>query len=219
MVIVFDLDDTLYLEIEYAKSGFAAVSKYLNKKYKLNSKKVYSKMLSILNEKGRGEIFDDTLKFYNIYTKKEVSKCTRVYHLHKPEIKLSRTADSCLNRLKKYPIYIVTDGNKIVQANKIAALGLSKRVDHFYITYRYGKKHSKPSTYCFELIAKREKCSFSEITYIGDNPFKDFVNIKKKGFKTIRVLTGAYKNVRLDEKFEADLKIENLSRLNESILR
>jgi putative hydrolase of the HAD superfamily len=218
MVLVFDLDNTLYPEISYVKSGFAEVAAYLKKRLGVDEKKIYKKMINILNTQGRGEVFDELLKFYNIYTKKEMRKCVSIYHLHKPEIKLYKAADRCLKRFKDYPIYIVTDGNKIVQDNKIKALGLEKRVKGVYITYRYGRKHSKPSTYCFELIAKKEKCRFNQITYVGDNPLKDFVNIKKKGFKTIRVLTGYHKNIRLKKEFEAEVAIKSLDDLSKKIL-
>ena len=34
MIIVFDLDDTLYEEITYVRSGFKAVASYLSQTYK-----------------------------------------------------------------------------------------------------------------------------------------------------------------------------------------
>lgn len=88
---------------------------------------------------------------------------------------------------KNIPLYIVTDGNKIVQNNKIEALNLRKHIKKDFITHRFGKKHSKPSTYCFEKIRKLENVNPEDIVYIGDNPNKDFVNIKELGFRTIRI--------------------------------
>ncbi len=46
-----------------------------------------------------------------------------------------------------------------------------------------------------------------DIVYIGDNPNKDFVNIKKLGFRTIRVLKGMFSNSNKETKFEAELNI------------
>jgi putative hydrolase of the HAD superfamily len=37
MIIVFDLDDTLYEEITYVRSGFKAVANYLSKNYKIET--------------------------------------------------------------------------------------------------------------------------------------------------------------------------------------
>ena len=41
MILIFDLDDTLYKEKEFVKSGFKAVSRYLHLKFKLNEKKIF----------------------------------------------------------------------------------------------------------------------------------------------------------------------------------
>ena len=79
-------------------------------------------------------------------------------------------------------------------------------------------KHSKPSTYCFEKIAKLEKVEYKDIVYIGDNPNKDFVNIKKLGFRTIRVLKGMFSNLNKETKFEAELNILSLVELKNIIL-
>ena len=39
--IIFDLDDTLISEKEYIKSGYKAVSKYIEEKYRLDKEKTY----------------------------------------------------------------------------------------------------------------------------------------------------------------------------------
>lgn len=78
-------------------------------------------------------------------------------------------------------------------------------------------KHSKPSLYCFQLIAKKEKVEPKNIVYIGDNPTKDFVGIKPLGFRTIRVMTGQHKNKQLSSDYEAELKIHSISDLPEAL--
>ena len=58
MVVCFDLDDTLYPEIEYVKSGFKAVSEYLTQEIsKKDADTLYNSLVSILKENGRGEVF------------------------------------------------------------------------------------------------------------------------------------------------------------------
>ena len=85
----------------------------------------------------------------------------------------------CLNRFKSFDKYIITDGNITAQRNKIKSLGLKTQFKKIIPTYQYGISHSKPSILCFNMIMKIEKCEPSEMVYIGDNPHKDFVNIKK----------------------------------------
>jgi putative hydrolase of the HAD superfamily len=218
MVLVFDLDDTLYPEITFVKSGFKAVADYLQINYGCNKDEVYHYTLQLLKKNGRGEIFNDVLKKYELYSNQLVKKCIRIYRLHKPHIELCAEAVKCLKRFSHFPVYIVTDGNKIVQANKVKALQLQNFVKHIYITYRHGLKYSKPSPYCFKLIAKKEKTSFDKIIYIGDNPVKDFIGIKPLGFKTVRLLQGNFKDVKADDEHEAHITIRNLNELTQEFI-
>ena len=217
MVIVFDLDDTLYDETTYVNSGFKAVAEYLSEKYELPAKTIFSQLVKELNN-GRGSIFDSVLKQNNIYSKALVKKCVVVYHVHTPKIKLWESGKKCLERFKKYPVYIVTDGNKIVQHNKIKALGVDKKVKHYYITHRHGVHNAKPSTYCFLKICEKEKTTPDQVVYIADNLSKDFVGIKKSGFKTIQVLTGQHKELKKTIEYQAEIVINSLDELTEPFM-
>ena len=72
----------------------------------------------------------------------------------------------------------------------------------------------KPSLYCFEKIKKIEKVKWSQIVYVGDNPKKDFINLNSMGAMTIRVLTGPFKNLKVQNRFDANYKIKNLKDIN-----
>lgn len=220
-VVVFDLDDTLFSEIEYVKSGFIAVAKYFENKFNLDSNILYNFMVKELEENGRGKIFDSMLKAFDTYSKKNVEKAILVYRTHKPNIVLPQESIEVLKYYSslKIPLYIVTDGNKIVQNNKIEALGVRKYIKKDFITHRYGLKSSKPSTYCFEKIAKLEKLDYKDIVYIGDNPNKDFVNIKKLGFRTIRIKQGIFMSLKKTKEYEAEIDIKSLIELKKIIYK
>lgn len=217
-VLVFDLDDTLYDELTYVKSGFQEVSKYLSQLHGFYEDEIFQKMWSILEEQGRGKVFDQLLHLLGIYRKSLVRKCLTIYRLHKPSITLDVEAEECLQRFAHYPKYIVTDGNKIVQHSKLAALGLYERMKHCYVTHRYGKAHAKPSPYCFIKIAQREQVHPSHVIYIADNPRKDFVGIKPLGFKTIRVRQGQHKDIVFPVEYEADITIGSLAEIDDSLV-
>ena len=72
MVIIFDLDDTLYSELTYVKSSFRAVARYLSEKYCFEENAVFSDLISIFYEKGRTQVVDKVLKKLNVYKKEEV---------------------------------------------------------------------------------------------------------------------------------------------------
>ncbi len=210
LVLAFDLDDTLYNELTYVDSGFAAVARFLEAEKLAGFSEAYSFMQSRLAG-GRGRIFDDLLLQFGRYSQRNVRRCLSVYRLHKPSIHLYPEATDCLARFKDGPLYIVTDGNKVVQHNKLTALGLPKLVKRCLITHRFGVRHAKPSPYCFKKICEWEKVQPEQVFYIADNPRKDFVGIKPLGFNTVRVLTGQHKDIRLPEEYEADYRIASLT--------
>lgn len=216
-LIVFDLDDTLYDELTYVKSGFHKVAAFLSNEFKISTDELSKWMWNRLTTHGRGTIFDDVLREYGHYSKSIAKRCLSVYRTHQPNISLPDTTLHCLKEFSHYPLYIVTDGNKLVQHNKLVALGLYHHMKHCYVTHRYGKHHAKPSPYCFLHIAKKEKVSPNDVVYIGDNPLKDFVGIKPLGFRTIRVMTGQYKDVRMPLEYEADECIESLTELKDVV--
>lgn len=218
MIIVFDLDDTLYDEVTYVQSGFQAVADYLFERYSISQNDSYLFMVEHLKQ-GRGRIFDDTLSHFNKFSKKAVLQCIYTYRRHIPDIKLYRDSIECLKRLNGFPVYIVTDGNKVVQKNKLDALGLYDTVNFCFITHRYGVKNSKPSPHCFIKICEREKVAPEKIVYIGDNPHKDFVGIKALGFKTVRIMRGHFKDVVKPAEFEAHYQIQSLDELSYDFLQ
>ncbi len=196
-VVVFDLDDTLYNEITFVHSGFKAVATYLSNHLSISADLLLEDFKKAIDTQGRGKVFDSVLKNYGFTQKSLISKCIRIYRTHEPKISLLPEAQTILEHLNtlNIPIYIVTDGNKITQANKIKALGVDRYTKKSFITHRYGTHNAKPSPYCFEKIAALEKTSPDKIVYIGDNAHKDFIGIKPLGFHTIRIRNGMFKDL------------------------
>ncbi len=220
MVIVFDLDDTLYDEMTFVYSGFKVVSEYIEIHYGIEKELI----LKSLKEEvliSRSDVFNRTFNKFGIFTKKLLKKSISVYRTHFPSLALYKEAENCLKRFEKYPIYIVTDGNITAQKNKLLSLNLYNPppIKKSILTYRYGIKRSKPSPYCFFQIARMEKTTPENIVYVADNPQKDFAGIKPYGFKTIRVLTGQHKDVIKSVEYEADTQIKNLDLLTEDFLK
>lgn len=216
-VIVFDMDDTLYDEFTYVRSGFLAVAAFLSPIVHVHEEEIFEWMWHRLQHEGRGAIFDDVLKKYHLFSKGLAKKCVSVYRLHKPEIILPKETVTCLKQLELYPLYLVTDGNKIAQHNKVEALGLYEKMKHCYVTHRYGVHNAKPSPYCFLHIMKCEQVQAENIVYVGDNSRKDFVGIKPLGFRTIRIMTGQHKDVEMPPEYEAEFRIDSINELPEML--
>ncbi len=217
-VLIFDLDDTLYNEMSFVHSGFRAVAQFLSDKFTLNPDDSFARMCNELELNGRGNIFDIVLKEAGVYTKTNLNKTISTYRLHEPDISLSPEAERCLHRFEHYPKYLVTDGNKVVQYNKVRALNIEPWFKKVFVTHRYGLHASKPSPHCFHIIAGLEKRPAHSIVYIGDNPHKDFVGIKPLGFRTVRLINGMFANLALDEEHEAHVTVNSLDQVTDKLL-
>ena len=73
MIIVFDLDDTLYDEKTFFHSGMNAIVDYLSNEYGIPKKNLLRFLKKRIKQK-RIQIIDDLLKNFNIYSKTKVKK-------------------------------------------------------------------------------------------------------------------------------------------------
>ncbi len=210
MVLIFDLDDTLYDERNYVESGLRAVASLGRVQFGWDSEESFRFMVDVLDREGRGAIFDRWLAAHDRHSKKLVQVCVRHYRHHTPRLLLNDHAKALLPKLTGHPLYLVTDGHKIVQQRKMEALGIAPLFRRTFITHHHGIKYAKPSTHCFERILEIERCQWPDIAYIGDNPAKDFVNLNRKGANTVRVLTGIHKAVKAAPGYEAQHRIPHL---------
>ena len=217
-VLVFDLDDTLYPELSYVHSGFRAVAAFLSPLLGVVAQTLAAEMVAEEAAHGRGQVFDNALRRHGHWSKTLVAACLRTYRQHRPALALYSDAERCLARFAEWPLYLVTDGHKEVQARKVAALGLAGRVRHAYLTNRYGRHRAKPDPHVFGLICRREGVNPGEIIYVGDNPRKDFVGIKPLGFGTVRILRGNYAHLEADSAHEAARRIHTLDELTGALI-
>lgn len=213
MIIVFDMDDTLYPERSYVESGFRAVAEFGLRQYGWDAAESLRDMLATLDREGRGAVFDRWLASHGALSRAAVRKCVAVYRHHRPRLELYPEARDVLARLSSHPLYVVTDGHKVVQALKARSLGLDAMVRKVYVTHRYGVANAKPSLRCFDLIRARERAEWRDLVHVGDNPRKDFVALNRVGAHTVRVTTGAHAAVAAEPGFDAGHRIATLAEL------
>jgi len=215
MIIIFDLDETLYNETTFVRSGFLSVSSYISMKFKLKKKIIFQKLQHFLKVYGRGKVFDYLCEDLKI--KCSVKKLINVYRSHNPKISIRKDSKYILNYLSNFNKYIITDGKYSVQKKKINALKIRHFFKKIFYTDFYGQSYVKPSIKCFKIIKDIENVSWNKIIYVADNPYKDFVNCNKKGILTIRILKGIFKDVKMKKNSDALIKIKNLYSLERVI--
>lgn len=217
--IVFDLDDTLYPEHEFVKSGFKAVDDWVVKSYHV--KNFYQIALNFFEGGERGKIFDLTMKSLNInYNPPMISKLVEIYRYHEPNISLFDDAKWIIGHYKKQKkLGIITDGYLNVQKNKVRSLGIQKDFDAVIYSDQFGSSGWKPSPKPYHGAMGLLKCLGSQCLYVGDNPIKDFVTAKILGWKTVQICreNGIHPTISPSKNHEADMKISSLIELKDCI--
>lgn len=174
----FDLDDTLYKEIDFVKSAYREIASSV----------------------GRPDIVDQMVAWYdegknvfeslNEYLGKDTPLATYlgIYRNHLPSISLYEGVEETLNELKSRDIILglVTDGRSISQRNKMRALGLERwfQEPNVIISEEFGseKTDKRNFGYFMERYPGRSYC------YVGDNTQKDFLAPNGLGWNTVCLL-------------------------------
>ena len=173
--VIFDLDDTLYSEKEYVKSGYKAVSDYLGGGYE-------DKLWSFFE--ARKPAIDELMR--DLGREDEKAEVLKVYRSHKPDIHPYSGVAEMIAELKEKGIKvgIITDGRPEGQRNKLKSLGLD--IDDVIITDELGGiQFRKPCDIAFRIMATRWRLNPADIVYVGDNPAKDFQAPQQLGMRSI----------------------------------
>lgn len=171
-VVVLDLDDTLYLERDFALSGFAAVGRHVEERHGLPG--YGAECVRLFEEGHRGTVFDAALGALGL-SAIDVASLVALYRGHAPEIALAGDAARLIDRLDGHATAIITDGPGQTQGNKVAALGLYGRIGKVVLTGILPEGCAKPHAMAYAMVEQWSGRPAAEHVYIGDNAAKDFV--------------------------------------------
>lgn len=178
--VIFDLDDTLYGEKEYVRSGYQAVAAGFPQVDAM-AEKLWDAF------KKRLPAIDVVLEGEGISSPETKAKALQLYRSHIPEISLYPGVRALLGRLKgKKLLGLITDGRPEGQRAKIEALGIRDDFQQIIITDELGGVECrKPNQAAFVSMQQMLQVPFARMVYIGDNPQKDFVAPQALGMRTI----------------------------------
>lgn len=193
--VIFDLDDTLYSEKQYVRSGYKKIGQFL-------AREDAEDKLWRYFEAGNPAI-DAYLEEIGEEHKK--SECLKIYREQIPDITLYDGVVNLIKELKNKNIKvgIITDGRPEGQKNKLKALGLDVLIEDIIITDELGGiQFRKPCDIAFRIMQNRWRLPYEQIIYVGDNPNKDFQACKQLGmrWKYFRNIEGLYSVNNLEEK-------------------
>jgi putative hydrolase of the HAD superfamily len=221
--VVFDLDDTLYDEIDYCRSGFRSVSQFLAKSGGiLCPTDVFDCLWRHFSQGNRDRTFNAAMDELGVqFDKRLIAQLVQVYRSHRPDIQLPPESARTLEALKAtYTLALLTDGFLPAQRLKVQALGLEPCFSTMVFTEELGRSCWKPSPAGFEWLVEHLGIPANRMVYVADNESKDFIAPNRLGMYTIQIArpNGLHKAPCRLPDAPAKLRIARLSEL-EPLLR
>lgn len=189
--IIFDLDDTLYPEIEYLTPAFKAISVEFEAKYAVNALEVERFLIQTFENEGRSMLFNKCFNYF-LKTENEVGNEAEngfytegLYfedmpiHTYLQILRTVKVAQKIplfpyVYRLipqliaEKKQIFVLTNGNPTQQRNKIAHLDWQNLDTH--ITFVFANEFApKPSSRVFsDFLEPNFHLKTKQTLFIGD---------------------------------------------------
>ncbi|MFI3239801.1 MAG: HAD hydrolase-like protein [Bacteroidales bacterium] len=210
ILIAFDLDDTLYKEIEFVKSAYRHISNYINNSYGINIQESFNILYNAY--KSNKNPFDTLLDSHPIITESAMD-LVELYRYHTPTITLDHETTQLLEQLNTagYTLAIITDGRSRTQRNKISALELLSYIDNenIIISEEIGSDKTNIRNFLYF------NDSYTTLYYVGDNPRKDFLNPNTLNWHTIMLRDSGEnihtQEIQLSENHHAEYLIDTIA--------
>ncbi len=189
--IVFDLDDTLYDEIEYCRSGLASVAEFLAKLPDLpTAERIFGAFWKQFTAGNRTKVFNAALEQLGIaYDSGFIQELVKAYRSHVPKITLPRDSRDVLGQLGgKYTLALLTDGFLPAQQLKVRVLGIERYFKCIIYTEQLGREFWKPSPAGFEKLIENLNVKPETAVYVANDEKKDFIAPNNLGFLTVQII-------------------------------
>ncbi len=184
-LVAFDLDDTLYKEIDYLRSAYREIARHAAHGDGMLAGDLLSLMIQTYRRGGNA--FRRLNEVLNADT--PIDTYLQMYRSHRPNIHLAPEVSETLDELKATGciIALITDGRSVQQRNKIAALGLDRWIADADIVISEEIGSEKPDEANYRRLMERHP-KMEQFVYVGDNPKKDFLAPNRLGWTTVCLL-------------------------------
>lgn len=186
--VILDLDDTLYPEYSYFRSGLDAVADWLRSIDVESLEDWRERLLQELLAGGRAGILDRIPVPDDRGRAQWTQTLLHVYRTHTPAIALfpdvRHFIEGCL--ANGLPLAIVTDGKSCVQHAKIRALGLQDLCRAVVCTDDVDQP--KPSPVPFQIACAHLALPPQACVYIADDVSKDFIGTTSLGMHGLHIV-------------------------------
>jgi putative hydrolase of the HAD superfamily len=185
--LILDLDDTLYPRERYVRSGFAAVARYLERRWGIPANTAFSLLSRAFSNGHKGREFQAAIEKYEL-PREEMASMLRVFRAHKPNLWLPYETGQVLRQLRNegWRLAILTNGLPAVQKAKVTALALETMVDEVVYAETVTKR-GKPDVAAFQETMNRLDVTAERCVVFGDDPMTDIKGGRAAGLRTVRL--------------------------------
>ena len=186
--VVFDLDDTLYPERAFVRSGFEAVGRWASDTFGVASQTVFDELWGLFEAGIRGDTFDRWLVSRGRPANDYREAMIAAYRNHRPRLTPYPDVLPALESLRgQVRLGLITEGHRSVQEAKIEALGVRSRFDKIVVLGAEERQDWRPSRHPFDRWLDGSEVPPEAAVYLADNPAKDFLGAWRAGWASIRV--------------------------------
>ena len=218
--ILFDLDDTLYEERQFFRSGFLAVGAALQQRG-VGATATTAKMLEEFHHRDERERVLQKLAEKLSFPLEWIPELVSVFRSHTPDIRLADDVREVLPRLRaRHRLGCVTDGWAPVQRAKMRVLEVEPLLDAVVVADDFGRERWKPHPFPFQRCCELLGALPSESVFVGDNPQRDMLGARNAGLYAVRIRRlGGYFSSRQPSPSDpaADCEVRSLTELERVI--
>jgi len=216
--VIFDLDDTLYDEIDFCRSGFRAVARSVAALSDYCPEdRVFDAIWQCFINGNRRSTFDRALANLGIgFDPSLIARLVEIYRTHVPTLTLPPETRRTLNELQsRHALGLLTDGYLPTQRLKVQALGIEHYFKAILYTEELGREYWKPSPLGFEKLLQRLSARPEETAYVADNETKDFIAPNQLGMFTVQLTrpSGLYREPTARPEAAPRVKIDRIDKL------
>jgi len=211
--ILFDLDDTLIAEMDWARGGWALVAEHLAPGSGRERAEL-EQMMGGFFARDRRHVFDQLAGALGLDFA-ALDECIELYRHSPRPLALLPDAVAALRFAAGRRTGIVTDGDVVTQSTKVDCAGVAAHVEVIVYTGALGAGQGKPSPAGFREALRALKTGPAGAIYVADNATKDFIGPRRLGMRTVQITRpgGVYAGVPAPAGGEPDALVGSLEEL------
>jgi putative hydrolase of the HAD superfamily len=195
--VVFDLDDTLYPYRAFVGSGFRAVARATERFYGVDARRALGALRQARVRGHRGCELQELCRTHRLPAS-ALAELHAVMVQHQPTLRLPGASRAVLRALRpRWRLGVLTNGSPLVQAAKVAALGVTHLVDEVVFACAHGDGSGKPAPEGFAEVLSRLDVEPDRAVFVGNDPVTDIGGARAAGLHTIHVRRASAGHVRV----------------------